>query len=226
VVANGLTDTRTAADAGVRYRANDRSFVEVSGSYLTQEVETGNDIAAAADLSYLTLTGLAQFAGPSIASDFDITLALRAISPPNDAENTSWITRFDGRISYAVNVRGISGALWLNAYRLAGSTQFLDNPLDLQARNSRIGSDRATLGNGQLVDVVNLSSLVAAGDGVRNEVDLYLLQQAESRFGNGDLQFSAEEQTRAFGAAFDFEATTLTPLSQSRRFELGIELSF
>ena len=37
-----------------------------------------------------------------------------------------------------------------------------------------------------LKPLIDLNSLDRAGQGVRNEVDLYLLQGAEARFGNGD----------------------------------------
>lgn len=75
-------------------------------------------------------------------------------------------------------------------------------------------------------DNIDLASMATAGTGVRNEVDLYMLQKAEQRFGNGDGMFSAAEQQAAFGAAVEVQALSLTPLSQSRKIQIGLQIDF
>ena len=228
IIQSGDTYTRSGFDAGVRYGTNSRNYGEVSASFVKEEWGSGGNVIVlgSTDRTANSVTALAQFAGPSFANGLDFTIALRALSPPSDDSGISWLTRLDGRVAYGVNVGGVRGSIWLNAFRLGGSSQYMDNPIDADARAIAIESHRATVGGGMLRDVIDLNSLGAACCGVLNEVDLYLLQQAEARFGNGDRQFTAAEQTAAFGEAYDFGAVTLAPLSQQRRLEFGIELSF
>jgi hypothetical protein len=121
---------------------------------------------------------------------------------------------------------------------------FLDarNVLDLENRNlvfqstgdltdeevysTRILAHRNTVGGGTAQSQLDLNSLERAGAGVRNAVDLYLLQQAEARFGNGDKIFNTEEQERAFRASEVFSTGPQDLLGIGRRVRLGFELSF
>jgi hypothetical protein len=89
-----------------------------------------------------------------------------------------------------------------------------------------VQAHRETLGGGAQQANVDLTSLASAGTGVRNAVDLYLLQKAEERFGNGDKQFSAEEQIRAFKASEVFLNGPQDLFGPGRRLRLGFELSF
>ena len=85
---------------------------------------------------------------------------------------------------------------------------------------------RSVLGNGEIQDRVDLHTRASAGAGVLNDVDLYLLQQAEARFGNADLIFSAEEQEAAFRASRVFLTGPQDLFAAGRRVRLGFELAF
>jgi len=61
---------------------------------------------------------------------------------------------------------------------------------------------------------------------IRNDVDLYFLQKAEARFGNGDGMFSGAEQEAALGAAAQVHALAAAPLSQSRWIQVGLQIDF
>jgi hypothetical protein len=90
----------------------------------------------------------------------------------------------------------------------------------------KVEAHRQTLGGGTLQDRIDLRTLASAGVGVNNPVDLYMLQQAEARFGNGDKFFTAEEQTRAFRAAENFLFGPQDMFGPGRRVRVGIELAF
>ena len=97
---------------------------------------------------------------------------------------------------------------------------------DEAAYSARVLAHRQTVGGGTAQDKIDLRSLSSAGTGVRNAVDLYLLQQAEARFGNADQIFTAEEQTRAFKASELFLNGPQDLFGVGRRVRLGFELTF
>ncbi|MEX2282303.1 MAG: TonB-dependent receptor [Gemmatimonadota bacterium] len=89
-----------------------------------------------------------------------------------------------------------------------------------------VASHRQTLGGGVTIDRVDLASLDAAGEGVRNLVDLVALRRAEARFGNGDGIFDASEQDRAFRSAINLGSGPQNLIGTGRRLRLGFELVF
>ena len=98
--------------------------------------------------------------------------------------------------------------------------------IDESVYTVRVNSHRSLVGGGAAQDVIDVRSLSAAGTGVRNEVDLYMLQQAEVRFGNGDGRFDAEEQTRAFRSAELYFNGPQDMFAPGRRVRIGMELTF
>jgi hypothetical protein len=100
---------------------------------------------------------------------------------------------------------------------------------DETAYNARILAHRQTLGGGQTQDKIDLRNSACSTFpclGIRNVVDLYLLQQAEARFGNADQVFTAEEQTAAFRASELFLTGPQDLFGVGRRVRLGFELTF
>jgi 5-hydroxyisourate hydrolase-like protein (transthyretin family) len=97
---------------------------------------------------------------------------------------------------------------------------------DEEVYATRIIAHRNTLGGGVAQSQIDLRSLDAAGAGVTNEVNLYLVRQAEARYGNGDQLFTAEEQERAFRASELFLNGAQDLIGAGRRIRLGFELSF
>lgn len=175
-------------------------------------------------LSSTSIVALAEVHGLENLGGIDATLSLRARSPVDYGEvSSNWITRFDGRLSKRVDMGGVHGTLWVDGLRLLGSSMFLDDNPDI---SFLILAHRQTLGGGSPLDNINLTSMAKTSPGVRNAVDLYYLQQAEKRFGNGDLIFTAAEQEGAFGAAERLRLLAAQPLSQSRRIQAGLQLGF
>lgn len=153
----------------------------------------------------------------------------------DDEINTArmpWQRYFDLKATKGLSLMGWNAQLFVDARNVLD----LENRLfifestgditDESVYELRIRQHRETLGGGNALAQVDLRSLSAAGSGVRNEVDLYLLQQAEARFGNGDRLFTAEEQTRAFRAAEVFGTGPQDLLGVGRRVRIGFELSF
>jgi outer membrane receptor protein involved in Fe transport len=143
-----------------------------------------------------------------------------------------WQKHFDLKATKGLTIGGRNAQLFLDARNVFDIEnrllvfQSTGDVVDEEAYQVRLTAHRNTLGGGLAQDVVDLHSLDRAGQGVRNEVDLYLLQQAEARFGNGDGLFSAEEQTRAFMAAERFLTGPQDLIGPGRRVRVGFELSF
>jgi hypothetical protein len=181
-----------------------------------------------------TVVALLQAQTPARLGALETTFALRARSPAEflsgdldgfAIEESAWVTRFDARVAKQIQVAGLNALVWVDGLRLLGSSIFWDRANDLST-SIQVDAHRQTLGGGNISDNVDLTSIATAGFGVRNEVDLYLLQKAEARFGNGDGMFSAAEQIAAFGAAVRAQALATTPLSQSRRIQVGLQIDF
>ena len=143
-----------------------------------------------------------------------------------------WNTFFDLKAQKGLKLLGWNASVFIDARNVldienqTAIFQTTNNIIDDEAYNLRVEAHRQTLGNGVLQDRIDLRTLAAAGEGVRNEVDLYMLQQAEARFGNGDQFFTAEEQERAFKAAEIFGTGPQDLFGAGRRLRLGFELSF
>jgi outer membrane receptor protein involved in Fe transport len=143
-----------------------------------------------------------------------------------------WQTFFDLKIQKGMKLMGWNAQLFVDARNILdlknqiGIFQTTNDVIDEEVYRTRVESHRQTLGGGNMQESVDLRSLSAAGAGVRNEVDLYLLQQAEGRFGNGDQLFTAEEQQRAFRAAEIFLTGPQDLFGPGRRLRLGFELAF
>lgn len=238
IFVNELDEELTGFDATAKYVLGSRSSARIGMSHETLKlVEDDPNLFFTPD-SYTTtsIVGLMQFGSDRLPGNVDVTLALRAHSPESHAEvdglaigttESSWLTRFDARISKQLNVAGrIRGSIHLDGLRLLGSSEYLDRFYDAQAIATFVEEHRQVLGNGQVNNNVNLTSLQTAGFGVLNEVDLHLLRQTEARFGNGDGMFSAAEQTAAFGAAAELRTQLGAPLGMSRRLVVGAQLTF
>ena len=143
-----------------------------------------------------------------------------------------WQKFFDLKAQKGLKLMGWNAQVFVDARNLldlrnqTALFQTTGDITDEVAYASLVQSHRETLGAGTAQNNVNLNSLSQAGTGVRNEVDLYLLQQAECRFGNCDKQFSAEEQTAAFKASELFQTGPQDMFASGRRIRLGFELSF
>jgi hypothetical protein len=143
-----------------------------------------------------------------------------------------WQKHFDLKATKGLSLMGWNAQLFLDARNVldienrTAIFQSTGDITDEEVYNVRIESHRNTLGNGSIQDQVDLSSLASAGEGVLNEVDLYLLQQAEARFGNGDKIFNAEEQVRAFRASELYLTGPQDLLGVGRRVRIGFELQF
>ena len=195
--------------------------------------------SAASKTSTTTLTLLLQDRAGRLGGVMP-TVTVRAASPetystsaciigaPTAAcgQKSAWLIRADAHIVKAITLGAMHGQLFLDALRFAGSGEYLPNFIDEGTIATGVEIARENVGGGQVRGNIDLTTLHNAQPGVRNEVDLYMLQQAEQRFGNGDQQFSAEEQIAAFGAAEKLKTLAGTPLSQSRRLQLGVSISF
>jgi outer membrane receptor protein involved in Fe transport len=143
-----------------------------------------------------------------------------------------WQKFFDLKATKGLSLMGWNAQLFLDARNVldienrVAVFQSTGDIVDEEVYQVRITSHRNTLGGGIAQPNINLNSLTSAGTGVRNEVDLYLLRQAEARFGNADGQFSAEEQERAFRAAELFGTGPQDFFGTGRRVRIGFELAF
>ena len=143
-----------------------------------------------------------------------------------------WQKFFDLKATKGLSLMGWNAQLFLDARNvldIENRIQIFQSTGDItdeEVYATRITAHRNTLGGGTSQPNINLNSLASAGTGVRNEVDLYMLQQAEARFGNADKQFSAEEQERAFRAAELFGTGPQDLLGVGRRVRIGFELAF
>ena len=150
-----------------------------------------------------------------------------------------WNTFFDLKAQKGIKIMGWNANVFLDARNVldlenqTGIFQTTNNIIDDEAYNLRVEAHRQTLGNGVLQDRIDLHTLASAGSGagagvtgIRNEVDLYMVQQAEARFGNGDLIFTAEEQQAAFRASEIFLTGPQDLFGTGRRVRLGFELTF
>ena len=143
-----------------------------------------------------------------------------------------WQRSFDLKATKGLSIMGWNAQLFLDARNLfdienrTGVVLTTGDITDEALIQQRIISHRETLGGGQSQDNINLTSLDAAGGGVTNDVNLVLLQRVEARFGNGDMQFSAEEQERAFRAATLLQLGPQNFIGAGRRLRIGFELSF
>jgi hypothetical protein len=140
---------------------------------------------------------------------------------------TNGFAEVDIRLSRTIRVGGITGAFLIDARNLLGSYPS-GGGINEQTLIFAVAAERQTLGGGLAQDAVNLLDLSSAqrSANVRNEADLAALRQAERLFGNGDRNFSAEEQERAFRAAHHFRLATTAPAGTQRRVRLGLELQF
>jgi outer membrane receptor protein involved in Fe transport len=143
-----------------------------------------------------------------------------------------WQTFFDLKAQKGLKIVGWNAQVFVDARNVldiknqTAIFQTTNDIIDEAVYSTRVEAHRQTLGNGVLQDRIDLRSLTAAGAGVRNAVDLYLLQQAEIRFGNGDQQFTASEQEAAFRAAEIFQTGPQDLFGAGRRVRLGFELTF
>ena len=228
---NGLDEDLSGIDASVKYRFGARSVARISATHerMKPAASAGWDNAHKTS----SVVGLVQVGSDRIPGNLDVTLALRAYSPGErsvlisftDVASDSWITRFDARIAKEINVAGIRGSVFADGLRLLGSSPYLELPDDVNLFAHQIDDERSRIAAGNPIDNIDLRSL-ANVPGIFNEVDLYMLQQAEARFGNGDKMFTAAEQTAVFGAAARFRFQAGMPGTQSRRIVLGAQLSF
>ncbi|HEX6559319.1 MAG TPA: hypothetical protein VF021_07645 [Longimicrobiales bacterium] len=228
LVVTGNRSERTASgvDAWARY-GNDRSFARLGVTHESVDVPgSANDA-----VGRTSITALAAAATPRRLGAFDVTASVRALAPvrivtfdpasggPVESE-TPWIRRFDVRLARPLRVGGVHGSVWADGFRLAGSSVLFEPPASDQS--NYVLRTRQQLGGGVVVDNLDLSS---ASPG-RTEVERYMLQQAEKRFGNGDLTFSALEQQAAFEASYRTLMIGSTPLAMTRRMQLGVQLDF
>ena len=143
-----------------------------------------------------------------------------------------WQKFIDLKAQKGLTLLGWNASLFLDARNvldLRNQTnvfQTTGDVIDESFYTVRINAHRSLVGGGQAQETIDIRNLAAAGDGVSNEVDLYMLQQAEIRFGNGDGRFDAEEQTRAFRAAELFFQGPQDMFASGRRVRLGFELTF
>ena len=143
-----------------------------------------------------------------------------------------WQKFFDLKAQKGLKLMGWNAQVFVDArnlFDIKNQTAVFQTSGDITDEDvfaARVQSHRETLGGGAQQANVDLTDLGTAGAGVRNEVDLYLLQQAECRFGNCDKQFSADEQTAAFRASENFLIGPQEFFDVGRRLRLGFELSF
>ena len=143
-----------------------------------------------------------------------------------------WIKAFDLKAQKGLRVAGFNAQVFLDARNLldlenrTGIFLTTGDVTDENVLSQIVDSHRQTLGGGISQDRIDLASLSAAGEGVRNVVDLVSLRRVEQRFGNGDGIFDAEEQIRAFRAAVDLGSGPQQLIGSGRRLRLGFELTF
>lgn len=143
-----------------------------------------------------------------------------------------WQRYFDLKAQKGLKLMGWNAQVFLDARNVldlenqTGIFQTTGDITDEDVYRTRIESHRQTLGGGTMQDRIDLRTATAAGAGVRNDVDRYLLQQAEARFGNGDQIFTAEEQEAAFRASELFLTGPQDLFGAGRRVRLGFELTF
>lgn len=218
------------------YSKSSRFAVSLGATYEDSDFRSsGETLFAASCPDVTTVVALLQARTPAHLGTLETTFALRARSPIEftgldsnfnfAVKESSWITRFDARIAKKIQIGALGGSLWIDGLRLLGSSVFWDET-NAGSPSTAVEAHRQTLGGGTINDNINLASLETAGAGVRNDVDLYFLQKAEARYGNGDGMFSAVEQRAAFGAAVRAQALAGKPLSQSRRIQLGLQIDF
>jgi hypothetical protein len=145
---------------------------------------------------------------------------------------TPWQRHFDLKASKGLTLMGWNAQLFVDARNVLDIEnrlfvfQSTGDVTDEEVYQTRIRAHRNTLGGGIEQSQINLTSLATAGGGITNEVNLYLVRQAEARFGNGDQIFTAEEQERAFRASEVFLNGPQDLIGGGRRVRLGFELSF
>jgi outer membrane receptor protein involved in Fe transport len=143
-----------------------------------------------------------------------------------------WQRHFDLKATKGLTLMGWNAQVFLDARNVldienrTGVFQSTGDITDEAVYETRILAHRNTLGGGQAQPEIDLASLDRAGAGVRNIVDLYLLQQAEIRFGNGNGIFDAVEQERAFRAAELYGVGPQDLIGTGRRVRIGFELTF
>jgi hypothetical protein len=143
-----------------------------------------------------------------------------------------WIKSFDLKAQKGIRLMGWNAQVFLDARNLldlenrTGIFLTTGDVTDENVLSQIVDSHRQTLGGGTAIDHIDLSSLAAAGEGVRNAVDLVSLRRVEQRFGNGDGIFDADEQIRAFRAAVDLGSGPQQLIGSGRRLRLGFELTF
>lgn len=222
---------KTVGGAGmVEYKVAARTSLQLAASYESLE-HTNANIIAGAKAKTKTVNAFYVASLPAALGSGDVTLALRARSPIEylefyyddfHTESTSWLTHFDARAAKTVKRGTMSATLFVEGLRLLGSKPFQN----VTADDSYVSTARYTVGGGQALNNINLTSMETAGPGLRNDIDLYYLRQAEKRFGNGDGQFSGEEQIAAFSASSVLRQLATSTLSQTRRVQMGVQLSF
>ncbi|HEY0305243.1 MAG TPA: TonB-dependent receptor, partial [Longimicrobiales bacterium] len=145
---------------------------------------------------------------------------------------TPWQRFFDLKATKGLSLMGWNAQLFLDARNVFDLEnrlfvfQSTGDVTDEEVYETRIIAHRNTLGGGVAQAQIDLRSLDAAGAGITNDVDLYLVRQAEARFGNGDGLFTAEEQDRAFRASEVFLNGAQDLIGAGRRVRIGFELSF
>lgn len=143
-----------------------------------------------------------------------------------------WLKTFDLKASKGVRLMGFNANLVVDARNVldlenqTGVFLTTGDLTDGEVFDQIVASHRQILGAGSTLDRVDLSSLAAAGEGVRNIVDLISLRRVEARFGNGDGIFDAAEQDRAFRSAVSIGSGSQWLIGAGRRVRLGFELTF
>ena len=208
--------------------------LQFPGNYENALLRNFGLFGTARALSGLPYTPLDNTAG-NILIGPGANLGVTGASLRDDEVSTAvmpWQRHFDLRATKGLTIGGKNAQVFVDARNVLDIEnrllvfQSTGDLVDEAAYQVRVDAHRNTLGGGVAQAVVDLHTMDAAGLGVRNEVDLYLLQQAEARYGNGDQLFSAEEQNRAFMAAERFLTGPQDLIGPGRRVRVGFEFSF
>jgi hypothetical protein len=155
----------------------------------------------------------------------------RLLNGDINTATTPWIKQVDLKLSKGFQVGGFKAQAFLDArnvfdFQNQNAVFLTTGGLgDEQVMESFIRSAQTSVGGGTIRDV-DLHSLVAAGGGVTNAVNLIALRRTESLFGNGDLIFTQSEQAAAFRQATYISNDLATVVDPGRRLRLGIDLTF
>jgi len=202
-------------------RDHDNAVLRNLGLFATARFASGQPYTPLADVGEALPTCWPCGANSGVLADDEIS---SAVGP--------WSKNFDLKASKGVSLMGYSASVFLdvrNLFDFENWTAIYQHTGDIVAEDSfdrLVLSERQSVGGGVVRDEIDLTSLSDAGAGVTNDVDLYLLQRAEARFGDGDMLFTAEEQDAAFRSALLLGNGPQTFIGSGRRMRLGFEISF